>query len=655
MIPTIEAFRKPAVTRLQIFLMMITALFVTPAVGLSPTRSIHQYAHTTWGRENGMPEGAVLSISETADGYLFIGTQSTRVRFDGFRFTPQPGQADPHSATIRLSRAGRTWVGTAAGLRIDDGERVTVFTEEDGLSCNDVTALLVDKDDSVWVGTRDGVLHRIREGVLERSDVDGMPNNGGIFALAEDRSGALWVGTGIGMERYCDGVFTTFGPREGLAEERILNIEPRRAGGLYVQDGAGAIYVHEDGHAGIAAEEGSISAIGKTDLLETRDGSLWIGGTSLYRFKDGHLETFSNGGGDVTGMLPNEDGEGLLTAQTDRDGTGRLFHFSQGNFTRLYENLSFNHIERLFRDLKKRLWITQNGNGIVRIDGNTQRVFTTKDGLPDNVVYEVVEDGNENYWISTDSGLARIRGDQVTDLSHVTNTPSRSPRRLVIDDTGHLFITADDGIYRISVVDLEKAADGTSPQVNAALFTTDDGLRSIAISRQPSAQAKTPDGNIWIATHRGLSMISPVDSYGMRPLPKVLIETLTVGETQYVPVNTASITGGGEPIEIRFSAPTLKNEKEIQFRYRLTGFEENWTSDLGKRAAKYTAPSPGEYVFEAAVRYRDGAFGEAAVLHLTVLPRWYETLWVKFLFAITASLFLLFAYRLRARFSKYRK
>src|ERR1035438_9899166 len=56
------------------------------AYGMDPNRAMSQYVHDRWGAEQGFPTGPVYAITQTADGYLWIGTGAGLVRFDGWGF-----------------------------------------------------------------------------------------------------------------------------------------------------------------------------------------------------------------------------------------------------------------------------------------------------------------------------------------------------------------------------------------------------------------------------------------------------------------------------------------------------------------------------------------------------------------------------------------
>jgi ligand-binding sensor domain-containing protein len=75
---------------------------VSSAWGLDPNLHISQYGHTAWRLQDGVLAGTPLSIAQTSDGYLWIGTQAGLVRFDGVRFVPfvPPETASPFNPQI---------------------------------------------------------------------------------------------------------------------------------------------------------------------------------------------------------------------------------------------------------------------------------------------------------------------------------------------------------------------------------------------------------------------------------------------------------------------------------------------------------------------------------------------------------------------------
>lgn len=183
---------------------------------LDPVKALSQYQLRAWTAEDGLPMNSVVTIVQTRDGYLWLGTEEGLVRFDGVRFTvydPRntPAMRNPEVVALDEGADGTLWVGTMGGgvLRVRDGT-VTALTAQDGLASDFVTAVYEDRGGHLWVGTSGGGLSRVSGGAVQTyGEAEGLPNPF-VQALLEDRQGNLWVGTRAGLARFKDGAFVTY-------------------------------------------------------------------------------------------------------------------------------------------------------------------------------------------------------------------------------------------------------------------------------------------------------------------------------------------------------------------------------------------------------------------------------------------------------------
>ena len=135
---------------------------------LNPSLDINQYAHTAWTVRDGLFKGSIITIAQTPDGYLWLGTEFGLLRFDGVRIVPwQPpaGEHLPSSFIAKLfaGRDGRLWIGTDKGLASWKDGKLTQYPE---LAGQFVGALLEDREGTVWagaVGSSTGELCAIRK------------------------------------------------------------------------------------------------------------------------------------------------------------------------------------------------------------------------------------------------------------------------------------------------------------------------------------------------------------------------------------------------------------------------------------------------------------------------------------------------------------
>jgi ligand-binding sensor domain-containing protein len=179
---------------------------VSPLAALDPSKHLSQYAHTAWRIQDGDFAGAPNAITQTADGYLWIGTIAGLVRFDGVRFVPwiaPDGKALLSSDIYSLLGAtdGSLWIGSGHGLsRWTDGA-LTNFKESAGR----VNAILEDKSGAIWMArTRMeppvGPICKVTGDTLRCfGAADGLSCRYG-NALANDDDHSVWVG---GSEAIC--------------------------------------------------------------------------------------------------------------------------------------------------------------------------------------------------------------------------------------------------------------------------------------------------------------------------------------------------------------------------------------------------------------------------------------------------------------------
>jgi len=178
-------------------------------LALVPALDVSQYAHASWKISEGFSEGIIRSIAQTADGYLWLGTEFGLLRFDGVRAVPWEPPLGQHlpSGDIRSlqgARGGRLWIGTISGLASWKDRELTHYPELDGQT---IEALLEDREGTIWVAgwaTSTGRLCSIQNGNIQCYGEDGRFGSG-VTPLYEDRGGNLWAGAMTGVWRWKPG------------------------------------------------------------------------------------------------------------------------------------------------------------------------------------------------------------------------------------------------------------------------------------------------------------------------------------------------------------------------------------------------------------------------------------------------------------------
>jgi PAS domain S-box-containing protein len=440
----------------------------TCAFALNPALDVSQYAHTAWKIRDGFAKGSILSLAQTPDGYLWLGTAFGLYRFDGVRnvlWQPPPEQHLPSSAITSLvaSRDGTLWVGTKNGLSSWKNGKLTQYAELYGLA---IRALVEDHEGSIWAGTNgspgppDGRLCEIRNGSVRcLPEMGGVTH--GVFGLHEDDKGNLWVGLEMGVWRWRPGPAEFYavtglsnGRVQGMADSedgnvliaatgavmrladekaevvyrfpaarrgfRFLRMLRDRDGGLWVcPAGRGIVHIHQ-GRTDVFSELDGLSGDDIYDLFEDREGNIWIATVNgLDRFHELPVVTYSKKQGlsDIPwgGMLAAHDGSVWFATL---NGLNRLSHgqvavYRQNRTARGQEvvgsGLPADGVGSLFQDSRGRIWVsTLTGIGYLEKNRFIPAV------APGGLVESLTEDASGNLWIANrDLGLFRLSQDNV--------------------------------------------------------------------------------------------------------------------------------------------------------------------------------------------------------------------------------------------------
>ncbi len=170
-----------------------------PAAALDPTRALSQYQNDHWQTEQGLPQSTVQAMTETRDGYLWIGTLDGLARFDGVRFTVFDARAVPALGSgsvlgLMQDAEGNLWIGRSGAAVIYRDGRFRVAFGDEVTAGDAVWSFCQAKDGAVWAATNNGLVRWAKGTTRVFQKADGLPTDR-LRSLAFDRDGTLWIGT----------------------------------------------------------------------------------------------------------------------------------------------------------------------------------------------------------------------------------------------------------------------------------------------------------------------------------------------------------------------------------------------------------------------------------------------------------------------------
>jgi diguanylate cyclase (GGDEF)-like protein/PAS domain S-box-containing protein len=604
----------------------------------------------TYTAADGLASDSVFAVAEGAPGELWVGTDRGVDLLQQGVFRHQPVERALIWALLR-GRDGSVWIGTEGqGLWQWKDGRYRQFTTRDGLPGNEVRALLEDKDGNLWAGTNYG-LGRLTDGRWSRlASQDGLPSDL-VRSLLEDADGSLWVGFyGGGLTRLRDGEFTSLSAREGLVHDLTWGVGEGRDGSLWVSthggvsrlhDGAWTAFgtadglsdnitrpLHVDRHGALWVgtnrglsrfENGRWTRPGEVQLggtvvqaiYEARDGALWIGTwEGLWRLAGGRFDAFH---------LPDTARDEVRSVLEDRDGTiwagstRGISRLSGGSLVPYQPDAPWSSVsvEALHEDEQGVVWVGTDGAGLFRVEGDRRTQVTTRDGLFDDTVFHILDDGAGDLWLG-------------------------GPR----------------GVFRVSRASLAAFARGSEPRVTGVLYGVAHGMKSSECTgggSQPGA-FKDRSGRLWFPTNRGVVVIDPRRVGRNLPLPVAHVEEARF-DRQPLDTSGAVEAGPGRgDLEVRYGSVNFISPASLRFRYRLEGFDTAWVEAADRRVAHYANLLPGTYRFLVEAS-NDGVLWSqrAAGFEVVLRPRFYQTDWFRAGSVAAIGIVVLGLHRLRVR------
>lgn len=251
--------------------------------------------------------GSILRITKDNNGNLWTGNyrnglinwtlSSNATEPKIIQYTTKQGLSHNNVWAVLADRAGNIWAGTQhAGLSIWDGQGFTYYTTEQGLSGNRLRSLLEDRNGNIWIGSYDSGLNKWDGTAFTHFTTEEGLSDNRIQTLFEDKEGKIWIGTEEGGINVWDGTgITQYSSENGLVDDYITSLFQDVEGDIWVGTRKGLnrlqltatdslvhTYLQKDG-----IQDLSISAI-----TSDKEDQLWIGSNKgLFPFNGNFLSS----------------------------------------------------------------------------------------------------------------------------------------------------------------------------------------------------------------------------------------------------------------------------------------------------------------------------------------------------------------------------
>jgi PAS domain S-box-containing protein len=508
--------------------------------------------------------------------------------------------------SLNADDSGILWIGTyGGGINIIDLSKIRFDhleadrNDPNSLPGNDVYSILP-MSKEVWFGTDNGlgIWNRDTDEFFTSTSTTGRGSttSNSIYCLLEDPAGNVWIGTaGNGLNRLSSEsrnmgryAYSPFildsgqGSLQGAGEVLCLHLSPVNdiwvgtSGGIFIIRNDSVInhFTHDP------AQEGSLADNEVYDIITDSEGQTWIG--------------------TISGL--------------------NLFNPADSTFT-LFENLaetgSVYSIYCLHQDSMGFLWAGTDNSGLLKIDPVQKRLirqYTRADQLPDNVIYGILEDGDQNLWMSSNSGI--VKAMQQTGSDNLSFIQYNSSNWLVTDSYNY------------------------------------------------GAFARGADGTLYFGSFEGVTHFHPDNVKGNTKAPPVYItgfelffEKVSISDDNSTPLSahiseTRSIRlkHNQNVLKFEFAALNYILPGENRYAFMMENLENTWNFVGNQREAQYMYIPPGDYVFRVKAANNDGVWNETGTsVNITIVPPFTRTAWFYIIIAAGLIILVIWIMNLRTR------
>lgn len=608
----------------------------------------------------------VYALFEDKNSQLWVGTYGGglnrfNVRSQTFTvyqhdFNDNNSLSNDYIWDITQDEEGKLWIGTDGGgismfdiklQRFDHYQQQ--LSDPYSLSDNAIRSVYRDTHGLMWIGTLLGGINKVNVkqryfGHIKRQADDSQSlSHNAVMALYEDYSGELWVGTwgkGLNHKGPTDTGFEHFrydskNPRS-LSDDSVWSVKGDSKGQIWIGTKGGLNrynsetndfdrFVHQPSNAQ------SLSFNWIMDILEDSRGLLWLAtrGGGLNRFDEANNRFVHYRQGDDRATSISSD----LTMAIAEDIRGRLWIGTWGGGVNLFDpesekfvvfrhdddiptSISDDYVMSIYRDSNGVLWLGTFGGGLNKYDEKTNSFihYREKDGLANDTVYAILEDTENNLWLSTNRGLSKFNPKTLQFRSYNVRDGLQSNEfnggAQFRSRSGELFFGGINGFNRFYP---HKIRDNKSPP---DIVFTDFLLFNRSVVIDPTHENSNIGDKFTLS--RAIDQLSHID----------------IGYRQNL-------------VTFEFAALDYSNPLKNEYRYRLDGLDDKWIiADAKIRRATYTNIPYGRYVLHVQASNADGYWNrQGAQISINVMrPPWLS--WWAYLiyFIFTALIVVKFIY-----------
>ncbi|MDX2022609.1 MAG: histidine kinase [Deltaproteobacteria bacterium] len=573
---------------------------------------------------------SIRSINRIDDNQLWVATNhGLRVCTTSPKMRCKPVGPDIDAETTVPAMQGHVFVDSRQGSVLAKDETATPVSEEVSEGISPPVKGGVPLANGTWLADAEGLAFADREHVL-RYRLPTIPVGSSAAAMIQTANGDVWIaidGQGLIALRTEPEVFVVGLPLE-QRPMAAFSVLLDQKGDLWQNTGHSLAHWNNSTWD-VHTPSTTLNAYGLRGLAQSRNGDLWVasldGGALVF-----HNNTFSRISSAQGQPLPPtnavfRDSNANIWLSTER---GRLKTPEQPKDLRwVNATACAGAVAAMVEITPDEFWIATD-HGLCHRRGDSERAFTTAQGLPSDRLLSLLLQNNGDLWIGTkDRGLVLKRRDRFIAFAHDTGPPLTDITAIVDDDHQGLWLATSTGLVKANKADLLSAAEGHRGKIRFLKLGTRDGMRSENFMGWfPPASAKAKDGTLYFPSHAGVVAVPSPEKVQSPPLPQVYLDDVLINGSRQPIANLDLHIAQGDTLEVRYAVPRLRHAHRVQLQHFLEGIDREWQEDHNPEIKYFGLPS-GHFLLRLATTTTDRDEQSDLRLQITVHPPWFRTTW----------------------------
>jgi signal transduction histidine kinase/ligand-binding sensor domain-containing protein len=545
--------------------------------------------------------GWLCALYDTKSDTVLLGTRKGL-------FLLAQGKCEPVAARdtggksvdrIMRDRHGNLWLDVnGTGIFFGTGDHLQMLNLGEGFDNESNLSVEQDLEDSVWLGTRNGLVQLHERLVASYGTRQGLSHNK-VWSVCETQDGVICAGTEGGLSTIKgNGMVERYESPEGSSGVTVRLVWPGPDGSVYLARNKKGLFKRRENNELLIIPAAALPGP-MTALYENQSGMMFVAG-------ERGIASF-----EAAKSIPGK----LATNLIEVPKTFAMFQAGDGT-----------------------LWCGTDGFGLAHVQSGSVSWLRTGDGLLSDSIWCICPEGTNTLWLGTDKGLVRWKAGRLTAITRAQGLREEAINCLLRDNLDGLWLSGQQGIYRVSFNELNSVADGRSETLEPFALGTGDGMETPETNggKQPAGW-RARDGKLWFPTMRGVVCIDPAKVPIPETPPPVEIQQVTADDRIiYGDFGRSSTStqagkhelkpGHGHVVEFTYTANSFVDPKALRFKYRLTGTGNSWSAETTDRTARYINLKPGEYTFEVIGANSHNVWNRtAAAFNFYLAPHFWET------------------------------